>query len=102
MFWPDGSDPPPATVVITPFETLRMRSLQLVGDVEVAARINGDTFRLTQLGEGSRTVITAETGHPISRHSCDDPIGDFADTAVRGLGNVEVASRVHGDARGVA
>ena len=52
--------PFPATVVITPFETLRMRLLPSVGDVQVAGGVHGDACRVVQLGAGGRAVVAAE------------------------------------------
>ncbi len=89
----------PATVVITPFETLRMRWLS-VGNVEVARGVHSDADGLAQLGAGGRAVVAAETKRPVSRHGGDHPVRDFADAVVTAVGNVKVAGGVHGDADG--
>ena len=83
--------PFPATVVITPFETLRMRLLQVVRDVEVAGGVHGDADRKVQLGAGGRAVVAAETSRPVSRHGGDHAVRDLADAAVCIVGDVQVA-----------
>ena len=88
--------PFPATVVITPFETLRMRRCH-VGDVEVAGGVHGDAVGLYNMGAGGRTVVAAEADCAASRHGGDHPVRDLADADSR-VRDVEVAGGVHGDA----
>src|SRR5581483_11973860 len=71
---------------------------QRVGDVDVAGAIDGETFRGIQLGAGGRAVIAAEARRAVAGEIGDGPVGgDFADDVVIGVGDVEVACRIHGD-----
>ena len=81
-----------------------------IGDVEVAGGVHGDAFGSVQLSAGSRTAIAAvasqeDTGpsrpDPHPGHGGDHPIGYLADAVVQGVGDIEVASSVHGDALGI-
>src|ERR1019366_4422398 len=70
-------------------------------DVDVARSVNCDAIGVVQLGAGSRAVIAAEAWHPVSRHSGDHPVRDFADAVIRRVGDIEAACGVHGDAEGL-
>ena len=72
-----------------------------VGDVQVAGGIHGDAVGIIQLGAGGRAAVAADSLDPVSRHGGDHPIRDLADAAVTGVGDVQVAGGIHGDAGGI-
>ena len=72
-----------------------------VGDVEVASGIHGDRGRTVQLGAGGRTAVAGVAWRAVARHGGDHPVRDLADALVMGVGDVEVAGGVHGDALGI-
>jgi len=52
------SVPVPATVEITPSETLRMRLFEVIGNIEVARpKVHRDACGVVQLSAGGRSVV---------------------------------------------
>ena len=72
-----------------------------IGDVQVESRIHGDASGRVQLGAGGQSVVAAESFRPVSRHRGDRSIENHADALVRGVGDVQVAGGIHGDALGI-
>src|SRR5437762_3324545 len=73
-----------------------------VYDVKIAGGVHGDAGGNKQLSAGSRTVVAAETGFPISRHGGDHAGRDLADAVVTGVSDVKVAGGVHSQAVGIS
>ena len=71
----------------------------MIGDVEVAGGVHGDTAGTHQLGAGGWATVAQ--GAPAPGHGGDEPGRDFADAVAAG-GDVEVAGRVHSEAVGIA
>ena len=64
--------PFPATVVITPFETLRMRLLPESAMYRLPAESTATPSGIVQLGAGGRAVVAAEACRPVPRHQGQD------------------------------
>src|ERR1700687_5581691 len=72
----------------------------VVRDEQVADCVQCDAL-WAQLCAGGGSTIASETAGPVPRHGGDHPVGDLADAIVKAVRDVNVASRVHGDAAGV-
>jgi hypothetical protein len=73
-------------------------------DHHFGAVINGQIERGGQFGAGRvgrwQKGLSAETKRPISGNGGDDAVRDLADAVVLGVGDLQVADRIHGDAFG--
>ena len=92
--------PLPATVVITPFETLRMRLF-----IKSAMKRSPAESTVTPEGRYNWALVAGPLSplkpcRPVSRHGGDHAVRDLADAVVVGVGDVEVAGGVHRDAAG--
>ena len=81
-----GADAPHAVVAV-------------VGHVEVSRQVRSQAIGKVELGGRGRAAIAAETGHAGSRQGGDDAAGrDLTHAVVGGVGEVEIAQAVDGDA----
>ena len=70
-----------------------------IGHVDISRQIRGQPVGEVELGGGGGAAIAAESGHAGSRQGCDYAAGrDLTHAVVVGVGEVEVAPPVHGDA----
>ena len=93
--------PFPATVVITPFDDLADAVVTGVGDVEVAGGVYGDAF-----GDWFNWALMAgplsplKPGVPFPATVVITPSETLRTRLLPGVGDVQVAGGVHGDALG--
>ena len=74
--------------------------VERVGDVQVAGGVHGHILGGGQLGE-SRLLAVSEAEDAAARHGGHGPVGvELANLAGIGVGEVEVAGGVHGEALG--
>src|ERR1035437_1168226 len=71
-------------------------AVTLVGDVEVAGGVRGDTGGRPQLGAGGRAIVVHHAS--AARHGGDHATRNLADAVV--VGDVEVAGGIHRNALG--
>ena len=70
-----------------------------VGDVEVSGEVHREAVRQIELSGRCRSAVAAETGEPVPAKVVTMPAGvDLADAVAVGIGDVEVAPAVQGDA----
>ena len=68
-----------------------------IGDKDIAGGVHGNPLRQIERGGGGRTVVAAVAG---AGRGGDQPGGvvDFANPVVRGVGEIQIARRVQGNA----
>ena len=71
-----------------------------VGDIDVARRVGGYAEGVAELRAGRRAAVAAVAFVAITRQSTDGLIGcgDFPDTEVVGVRDIDIARSIHGDA----
>src|SRR5205807_618934 len=69
----------------------------VVGDVEIALRVDGDVVGGVELRLGGRAAVSAERGDAVTGNRRDRPAAHLSDAVVAEVGDVEVVVGVDGD-----
>src|SRR5882672_10484809 len=71
-----------------------------VGDEQAARRVHGDSNRIREEWGSRKIAVAPNTEGSAARHGAGDTTGcHLLDSLVAGIGDEQIARRVHGDAR---